>query len=98
MTYLLTEISLNSISINNNKIATHSVGEKLHLGIRIENSLSWPLVDIMLQLFFFQDFQNGVINQQLDSCLSTIGTTEVNLKTVNSRFYISRITNQKINY
>lgn len=69
--------------MNNNEVATHTVGEVLNLGIRVENSLSWPLVDIMLQLYLFQDYQNGVINQQLDGCLSTIGATEVNLEKVN---------------
>lgn len=76
------EILLNSIAVNSSESTTHSVGDTLHLGIRVHNSLSWPLVDIILQLYLFQDYQNGVTNSQLDSCIATIGSTQVSLSKV----------------
>ena len=68
--------------IKNSETTTHPVGETLQLGIWVHNSLSLPLVDIMLQLYFFQDYQNGTINQQLSACLATVGATEVILPKV----------------
>lgn len=60
----------------------YPVGELLQLGIRVHNSLSRPLAGIMLQLYFFQDYQNGTVNQQLEPCLATVGATEVNFPKV----------------
>lgn len=80
--YSCVEISLNSTLVNNGESTTHSVGDTLQLGIWVHNSLSWPLVDILLQLYLFQDYQNGIINQQLDPCLTTIGCTQVNFSRV----------------
>lgn len=79
---IYTEITLNSAAIKNPELTTHSVGEILQLGVWVHNSLSQPLVNIMLELYLFQDYQNGTINQKLDTCLTTIGSTEINLSKV----------------
>ncbi len=68
--------------MKNSEVTTHSVGEVLSLQIRVHNSLSSPLIDVLLQLYLFQDYQNGIMNQQLDGSVATIGSTEVNLEKV----------------
>ena len=80
--FVFVEILLNSTMVNTVESTTHSVGETIQLGIWVHNSLSWPLVDIILQIYLFQDYQNGIINQQLDPCLTTIGSTQVNFSKV----------------
>lgn len=72
------EVSLNSTMMKaDSESKTQTVGEILQIGIWVHNTLAWPLANITLQLYFFQDYQNGVTNNHLESCLSIIGSTEV---------------------
>lgn len=86
------EVSLNSTMMKaDSESKTQTVGEILQIGIWVHNTLAWPLANITLQLYFFQDYQNGVTNNHLESCLSIIGSTEVILPQVCTT--ISRYTN-----
>lgn len=90
--YLLlcfTEVMLNSKMVRpqTETDLTSKIGQCLQLGVRVYNSLSWPLLNLELCIQFFQDHQNGINNYQLDTRLATAGATQVQLPQVSEYFW-----------
>lgn len=52
------------------------IGEAIALGISISNNLERPLRQLILDIQFYQDHQNGINNYRLDTRLATVGATK----------------------
>nr|XP_018912061.1 PREDICTED: protein brunelleschi [Bemisia tabaci]XP_018912062.1 PREDICTED: protein brunelleschi [Bemisia tabaci]XP_018912063.1 PREDICTED: protein brunelleschi [Bemisia tabaci] len=70
------KVTVNSKSLKPQSEFITQVGELLEFEVALHNLLGQPLQNLALLVQFYQDYQNGVINSQLDSCLAIAGTPE----------------------
>ncbi|BES92168.1 trafficking protein particle complex 9 [Nesidiocoris tenuis] len=84
MSPILWEISVNDEDPNTNGTSPYavSIGECVQIRVVARNALTRPLTNLSLSVLFFQDYQNGTCNYNLEGKLATTGPSYVSLPMV----------------
>ncbi|XP_026681214.1 protein brunelleschi [Diaphorina citri] len=76
------ELTVNGSPIESGSEVTGTVGDCLSFDVKLRNCLSHTLSDLTLVLSLFQDHLNGVVDHQMDSKATAVGTTQASISTV----------------
>uniref|UniRef100_A0A8D8SHD3 Trafficking protein particle complex subunit 9 n=1 Tax=Cacopsylla melanoneura TaxID=428564 RepID=A0A8D8SHD3_9HEMI len=76
------ELSVNGSPIESGSEVSGTVGDCLSFDVKLRNCLSSNLSELTLVLSLFQDHLNGVIDRQMDSKATAVGTTQASISSV----------------
>jgi hypothetical protein len=83
--YFISEITINGESVKSEEMKFEA-GEMINVNVWLKNHLKEALEEISLSLDCFQDYQNGRLNNRLDSRFAVIGNDSVLIPKVRSNF------------
>lgn len=67
---------MNGDIVNAQEEVTCEAGDCLALQMSIANSLEWALSHLILSVQFYQDYENGTINDRMETRLAMAGATK----------------------
>ncbi|XP_018574402.1 protein brunelleschi isoform X2 [Anoplophora glabripennis] len=79
------EVKVNGGIVNAQEEVTCEAGDCLALQMSIANSLEWALNQLTLSVQFYQDYENGTINDRMETRLAMAGATKKILPSLEPR-------------